>query len=122
MSEFVCRKHGYHDETETHSCPDCYADWLAAKPKAPPAEAKESPKPNYAPAFRQGIARAHAMEVFGPPDQFGWRAWKGDTDFRPAGLVEVVLVDGTSGIELAECWQWELLDCEGDIVKWRPAQ
>jgi len=119
MSEFVCRKHGYHDETQTHSCPDCYADWLAAKPKAPPAEAKESAKPDYGPAFRQGIARAHAMEVFGAPDHFGWYTWTPSSDFRPGGRVEVSWISGGTYITDAEYLAWGD-DC--GIASWRPAQ
>lgn len=99
MSEFVCRKHGYHDETKTHSCPDCYADWLAAKPKAPP----------------HGGDRG----LFGTPDADGWYEWKGDDMIRPAGLVEVSWIAGGTYVTNANALAWGK-DC--GIAKWRPVR
>lgn len=110
MSEFACRKHGYHDETETHSCPDCYADWLAAKPKAPPYGGERIPVDN---------------DIFGKPDAEGWYKWKGGTGFRPAGKVDYVCreYDGYDYTDAdAQYLRWEHENESDDIVKWRPAQ
>lgn len=102
MSEFACRKHGYHDETKTHSCPDCYADWLAAKPKAPP--------------------HGGDIGIFGMPDADGWYEWKGDDMIRPAGFVKIVWRNGMKAMLSAEELEWKHMGAGGDIVKWRPAQ
>lgn len=61
-------------------------------------------------------------DPFGPRDADGWYTWNGDDTMRPAGMVEVVLVDGSSSVDSADVWQWQHFNCEGDIVKWRPAQ
>lgn len=140
MSEFACRKHGYHDETKTHSCPDCYADWLAAKPKAPPYTKAEEQTficgdfcciRNYdfshharcpGPGKVFGVDPA---DPFGPRDADGWYEWKGGTGFRPAGKVDYVCreYDGYDYTDAdAQYLRWEHENESDDIVKWRPAQ
>lgn len=61
-------------------------------------------------------------DPFGPRDADGWYTWNGDDTMRPAGMVEVVLADGSSITHPANGlrWSWNRLD--SDVVKWRPAQ
>lgn len=65
---------------------------------------------------------AKQIDVFGPRDAEGWYEWKGDTMIRPAGRVEVVHRNGSSGSVSAHNVWWDHRQMPGDIVKWRPAQ
>lgn len=67
-------------------------------------------------------ATADVQDPYGPRDAEGWYAWSGDETMRPAGLVEVELRDGSTGVDRADIWVWGHCCGEGDIVKWRPAQ
>lgn len=61
-------------------------------------------------------------DAFGAQDEQGWYSWTGDRNMRPAGRVEVVHRNGSSGSVSAHCVQWDHRQMSGDIVKWRPAQ
>lgn len=73
-------------------------------------------------ACRQVNEQIKSEDPFGPMDAEGWYEWKGDTMIRPAGRVEVVHRNGSSGSVSAHCAQWGHHQTSGDIVKWRPAQ
>lgn len=91
----------------------------------PVAQAIEAlTRPDFAGAFKEGLAAAATEEVFGPRDSDGWYAWNGDETMRPAGAIQYVLRGWSGEIDsgLAENLRWTRRGTAGDIVKWRPAQ
>jgi hypothetical protein len=58
-------------------------------------------------------------DPYGPRDAEGWYAWNGDETMRPAGMVEVELLDGRKLKGSAEKLCWNDISI---ITKWRPAQ
>lgn len=81
---------------------------------------------DFVPAFKEGLAKAEALEKadpFGPRDADGWYTWNGDDTMRPAGAVDIVRRAGwQEAPDNAGDLHWGHDGSDSDIVKWRPAQ
>lgn len=112
--EFVGMQDAFIDYDLTEQVREELAEFLC-----PTAE----PQDIYAKVSQTLVTTPETTDPFGKLGAGGWYEWEGNGDFRPAGLVDVVFRDE---VEVPRCnataWDWDHLDSEGDIVKWRPAQ